>query len=109
MATTNKEAVKIEAQKLNNYELVFIVKPDVTEEALDVLIGNISQFITSKGGTVASNDKWGKKKLAFPLKHSLEGSYILSKFNMDPAWSHELENSLFINDQVLRHLLVKVE
>ncbi|MDD5127912.1 MAG: 30S ribosomal protein S6 [Dehalococcoidales bacterium] len=109
MATTNKEAVKTEEKKVNNYELVFIVKPDVTDEALEAIIGNITQFVTAKGGTVASNDKWGKKKLAYPLKHSLEGNYVLSKFSIAPTWSRELENNLFINDQILRHLLIKVE
>lgn len=110
MATRKKETTaKAEDKQLNSYELVFIVNPEVTEESLEAIIGNISQFITGKGGTVASSEKWGKRKLAYPLKHFLEGNYVLSKFDMNPAASRELESNLFINDQILRHLLIKVE
>ena len=111
MATRKKTAakVKVEDKKLTGYELVFIVNPEVTDESLDAIIGNINQFVTVKGGNAPNVEKWGKRKLAYPLKHFLEGHYVLSKFEMSPAWSRELENNLYISDQILRHLLTKVE
>ena len=108
MATKKREATKAEVKQLRSYELVFIANPEATDETLDATIGNISQFIANKGGVVSSVEKWGKRKLAYPLKHSLEGNYVLSKFELDPALSRELENNLQISDQILRHLLVKV-
>jgi small subunit ribosomal protein S6 len=109
MATRKKTTVKKVDKQTNSYELVFIVSPEATDESLEAIIGNVSQFITSKGGTIASSDKWGKRKFAYPLKHFMEGNYVLSKFEMNPESSHELENHLVINDQILRHLLVLAE
>jgi small subunit ribosomal protein S6 len=94
--------------KSQEYELVYILNPEITEEVLDTKIGNVTQFITGKEGVVDSVDKWGKKKLAYPLKHFLEGNYILTKFKMSPARCKELEANLRISEDVIRHLLIKV-
>lgn len=111
MATKKKEtvAVAVEESQVRDYELVFIVSPDVSDEALEAKIGSISQFVTSKGGTVSNIDQWGKRRLAYPLKRFLEGNYVLAQFNMSPVWSKELEASLKISEEVLRHLLIKLE
>ena len=107
MATRKKEAVKIEDKRVNGYELVFIVNPEITEDSLENTINGISQFIVSKGGTVSDIEKWGKRKLAYPLKRFLEGNYVLTRFEMNPAWSKELEASLMISDDILRHMLTR--
>ena len=107
MATRKKEAVKIEDNRMNGYELVFIVNPEVAEDSLENTINGISQFIVSKGGTVSDIEKWGKRKLAYPLKRFLEGHYVLTHFEMNPAWSKELEASLMISDDILRHMLTR--
>ncbi len=96
-------------KKLQDYELVYIVNPDITEEALEARMNGVSQFITSREGVVSSVDKWGKKKLAYPLEHFLEGTYILTRFRMSPAHCRELEAGLIMSEEVLRHLLVKAE
>jgi small subunit ribosomal protein S6 len=94
-------------KKLNNYELVCILDPGMEEEALESRINNISQFITTREGVIAEIQKWGKKKLAYPIKHSLEGNYVLAKFQMKPAHAKELEASLKMSEEVIRHLLIK--
>jgi small subunit ribosomal protein S6 len=100
---------KPEEKKLQEYELVYIVNPEATEEAMETRINNISQFITGKEGVVDAVDKWGKKRLAYPIKHFLEGNYVLTKFKLAPARSKELEASLRISEDILRHLLIKVD
>lgn len=102
------EAVKAEGNQLPDYELVFIVNPEVAEETLQTAIGGVTQFITSKGGTVAAEERWGKRKLAYPIKRFREGSYVLTQFKLAPKWCQELETNLRISENILRHLLVKL-
>ena len=94
---------------LRDYELTIILKPDLDEAKLEARINAISQFITDKGGAVAEVQKWGKKKLGYPIKHSLEGVYVLFKCKLKPATGKELEENLRISEDVLRHLLIVVE
>ncbi len=91
----------------NGYELVFIIHPEVADDALDPLIENITQYITGKGGTVDEVARWGRKKLAYPIKHLMEGNYVMIKFNLDPSANRELENSLKISEKIIRYLLIK--
>jgi small subunit ribosomal protein S6 len=105
---TKNETVVTESL-LNDYELVYIVHPEVADDALDPVINNITQFITGKGGAVSEVVRWGRKKLAYPIKHVLEGNYILIKFKLDPSANKELENNLKISEKIMRFLLIKVD
>lgn len=98
-----------EDKRLRDYELVYIIRPDLEEEALNAVAAKVTQLITSRGGIIASEDKWGKRRLAYPIKHMNEGQYILLKIKMLPENSKELESNLRITEEVLRHLLIKVE
>jgi small subunit ribosomal protein S6 len=104
-----KPVKKAEDTRLKDYELVYIINPEVTDEALETRVNDINQFITGREGVISSVDKWGKKKLAYPLKHHLEGNYVLTRLKISPARCQELEASLKISEDVLRHLLVKVD
>jgi len=97
-----------EDKQLHDYELAVIISPEVGDEALDSVIDNVSRFITENGGTVSDVERWGKKKLAYPIKHSIEGSYVLTRFQLRPTFSKELETNLRISEDVLRHLLIRV-
>ncbi len=94
---------------LRDYELVLILRPELSEEQAETVINNISQFVTTREGVVASLDKWGKRRLSYPIKHCVDGNYVLAKFKMKNATGRELENNLRINDNVIRHLLIKIE
>ena len=99
---------KKEDKQLHDYELVVIISPEVGDESLDSVIDNVSRFITDNGGAVADVERWGKKKLAYPIKNSVEGSYVLTRFQLRPTLSKELEANLRISEEVLRHLLIRV-
>jgi small subunit ribosomal protein S6 len=103
-----KKVVKADDKQLHNYEMVLIISPELAEEKLEAAINNVSQFITERGGTVSNVERWGKRKLAYPVEHFMEGSYVLTRFSMKPALSRELEANLKISEEVLRHLLVKL-
>ncbi len=96
-------------KKLHDYELVVIISPEVLEEAVDGVMDRISQFITEGGGSVSTVEQWGKKRLAYPIKHFTEGSYVLTRFKLKPELSKELEASLNISEEVFRHLLIRLD
>jgi small subunit ribosomal protein S6 len=103
-----KKIVAPKDSRLQDYELVYILNPDMTEEALETRITGISTFITAREGVVDAVDKWGKRRLAYPIKHFQDGNYILTKFKMSPSRSKELEANLRISEDIVRHLLIRV-
>ena len=101
-------AKKVEDEQLPDYELVLIISPEVVGEKFDTVIDNISKLITGKGGIISDVEQWGKKRLAYPIKHFKEGSYVLTRFKLKPPLSKELEANLQISEEILRHLLTKL-
>jgi len=108
MTARKKEALKVEDKRLQDYELVFIVSPEVTDESLENTVDSISQFISGKDGVISDMERWGKRKLAYPMGRFLEGHYVLTRFKISPARCKELEASLEISEEILRHLLIKL-
>jgi small subunit ribosomal protein S6 len=106
---TKESKASQEVKKLRPYELVVIIKPELADEAVDDIIDSFSKLISQQGGVVDSVDKWGKRKLAYPIKRFLEGNYVLTRCQMRPATGKELEASLRISEEVLRHLLVRLD
>ena len=104
----SKKVLKVEDEQLRDYELVLIISPEVGGEKFDAVIDKVSQFITGRGGIVSDVERWGKRRLAYPIRHFEEGSYVLAQFKLKPTLNKELEASLRISEEVLRHLLVKL-
>lgn len=96
-------------KKLSDYELVTIITPEATDAGLEARLQSISQFVESHGGAVSSIDRWGKRRTTYPIKRFTEGSYVLYRLKLPPAASREIEANLRITEDVLRHLLIKVE
>jgi small subunit ribosomal protein S6 len=105
----SQEELQVEDKQLRDYELVFIISPEVSEETLEATVGSVNQFITGKGGVISDEERWGKRKLAYPITSFLEGNYVLTRFKMKPIWSRELEANLQISEEILRHLLIRVK
>ena len=93
---------------MRDYELIVIVSPEVPEEELPTHIDKISEFITNKGGSVTEVERWGKRKLAYPINHFREGNYVLTRLKLEPGTTAELEANLRISERILRHLLVRL-
>ena len=89
------------------YELVVIVTPESGEEGFEAKITAVSNLITSRGGTVVNTERWGKRKLASPIKHHREGLYFLVRFKAGTKLGKEIDGNLRISEDVLRHLLVR--
>lgn len=93
---------------LPDYELVMVVSPELSDEEFEAEVEGVSRFVTERGGSISEVERWGKRKLAYPIKHFGEGSYVLSRFKLKPEFGRELEASLRISEKVLRHLLVRL-
>ncbi len=104
----SKKTLKVADKQLRDYELALIISPEAQDEILDTAIDNVSKLITEKGGTISNVDRWGKRRLAYPIKHFMEGGYVLIQFKLKPTLSKELEANLQISEEVLRHLLIKL-
>jgi small subunit ribosomal protein S6 len=94
---------------MRNYEFTFIVHPDVEDEGLAGVTEKVGQFITDGGGRVTSVDHWGRRRLAYPIQKQREGYYVLMQVQLDPRSIGELERNLKLTEEVIRHLLVRVE
>ena len=92
-----------------NYELMLVINPEWTEEKLTATMANISQFITSLGGSEPEVKPLGKRKLAYPIKHFNEGHYMLLHFKLKSVSSPEVENRLNISEEIIRYLLKNLE
>ena len=92
---------------MNKYELLFIIDNSAADEAKEAIIAKMSQLVTDNGGSVEKVDKWGAKKLAYPINFKEDGYYVLMNFECEPALVAEMERQLRINDQVMRHIVVK--
>ncbi len=94
---------------MRNYELMFIIKPDLEEEATAALVDKYTNLITEQGGTVANVDRWGKRRLAYEVNGFNDGYYVIVNFQSEPQASKEVERVLKISDDVIKHMVVKLD
>ncbi len=92
---------------MRDYEVLYIVRADLDDEKVQDAVKRVNTLIQRSGGTVDRTNLWGKRKLAYEVKHQKEGSYVLQDFQLDPDRVPELEASLKITEEVLRHLIVR--
>lgn len=102
-----KEKAKAVDEQVREYELAVIFSPELTEEGMEASVNRVSQFITDRNGTIDNVDNWGKKRLAYPIGHFLEGNYVIIRLQMIPSLVKEIETSLQIAEDILRYLLIR--
>jgi len=91
------------------YELMFIVRPDMTDEDLDKLISTLQSVVPTAGGTVKSVDKMGKRRLAYTVRGFNDGIYVLLVVEGGGAVIHELERRLRVTEPVIKFLTVRID
>ncbi len=94
---------------MRDYELVMVLSPEIGDEDVPAAIETINGFVADRGGEVAEVNRWGRRKLAYPIKKHTEGNYVVSQLKLDAQMAAELEASLRLSEQVIRHLLVRAE
>ena len=91
------------------YELMFIVRPDMTDEDLDKLVSTLGTAVTSSNGTVKSVEKMGKRRLAYTVRKFHEGVYVLLTVEGGGGVMHELERRLRVTEPVIKFLTVRID
>jgi small subunit ribosomal protein S6 len=94
---------------VRQYELVYIVPPDSTEEALAELHAQIAAVVERFGGTFDKTENWGRRRLAYEIAGHREGVYVLDVINGPAALTAELDRRLRVFDIVIRHMIVRVD
>lgn len=92
---------------MTDYEMMVIVHPDVDEDGMLAVQEQISQWISNQGGEVLKVDVWGRRKLAYPIRKQLEGSYVVMDMRIPGANLLELERNLKLHERILRYLIVR--
>jgi len=91
---------------VREYELIFIVHPDLDETAFNEVVERVKSWITEDGGEVSKIDLCGKRRLAYPIRKLNEGQYILMDTQMNPSFGAQLEHNLRFLEPVLRFSLI---
>ena len=92
---------------MNSYELLYIVKADMEEEARTALISRFSDLIVNNGGEIVETDEWGKRRFAYPINYINEGYYVLVNFKAQPTVIAELERNCRITEDTIRFMCIK--
>ena len=101
--------LKEERPSLREYELVMVLSPEMDEEGISQQVERINQFITEQGGGILKEERWGKRKLAYPIQKFSEGSYVLTQFTLTPELIQQMDTTLKVSEDVIRHLLTRKE
>ena len=91
------------------YELVYIVSPDASEQTIAELHTQIEQVVARMHGQIEKTENWGRRRLAYEIGHQKEGVYVLEVINGSGDLMKELDRRLRVMDQVIRHIVVRVD
>lgn len=95
--------------KINaNYEAVYILQPDLSEEQIAALVAKFKAVVEANG-TVSEIDEWGKRRLAYPINDEEEGVYTVIDFTSEPSFPAELDRVYKITEGVMRSLIIAHE
>jgi len=94
---------------MRRYELMLVLRPDAPDERIAAIVDRTTRQITTDGGQIIKVAPWGRRRLAYPIERYREGSYHIIVFEGAPGTIAEIERSLLITEEVLRHLVVRQE
>ena len=97
---------------LREYELMYILRPNLGDEALPPALDKVNQLVANHGGEVyevLQTPPWGRRRLAYPVDRHTEGYYVVNHLRLDPTQSEDLEQQLKISEEVIRHMLIRMD
>jgi len=90
-----------------DYELGFILNPEVSEEQSNSILERIRQIVTNHDGQVVRINQWGRRRLAYPIAHQRDGFYVFFDMILTPETVSELDRNLKVTEEVLRHIIIR--
>ena len=94
---------------MRRYELMLVIRPDVPDDRSQALVDRTTRSIVTAGGQIIKVAPWGRRRLAYPIDRHREGSYHIILFEAPAEAIRDLEHTLLITEEVLRHLITRVE
>ncbi len=94
---------------MRRYELMLVIRPDVPEDRVQAVLDRSTRTITGAAGQIIKVSPWGRRRLAYPIGAYREGSYYIVVFEAPSEAVLELERGLNITEEVMRHLVTRVE
>ncbi len=91
------------------YETTFVISTEISEEDRDALLDRVKEIVTSNGGEVVEEDRWGVKKMAYEINKQRTGFYTVLKFKGEPDLKDELERNFRIMDNILRYIIIRLD
>jgi len=88
---------------------MLVMRPDTPDEQVDAIVDKATKSVTTSGGQIVKRSPWGRRRLAYPIGQNREGSYHILLFDAPPDSVLELERGLNITEEVMRHLVTRVE
>ena len=95
-----------EVLQLREYEIVYVIRPDLSDEDRSTKVERIQSLITENGGELGKVEDWGKRVLAYEIKHNSEGYYGLAEFRLPPSSVRTVEERLNIDEEILRYQII---
>ncbi|MBF8289413.1 MAG: ribosomal protein [Chloroflexi bacterium] len=92
---------------MRRYELMLVLRPDAPDERIAAIVDRTTRQITADGGQIIKVAPWGKRRLAYPIDRHREGSYHIVVFEAPAPAIAEVERTLLITEEVLRHLVIR--
>ncbi len=94
-------------QAVRRYELMLVIRPDAPDDKVSAVIDRTTRYLVAAGGQIVKVAPWGRRRLAYPIDRHREGSYHIIVFESPAEAIAELERSLLITEEVLRHLVTR--
>lgn len=88
-----------------DYELAFILNPEVNEEQTQAILGRVNQVVANYGGRIVKVNQWGRRRLAYPIERHRDGLYVFIDMILTPETVTELDRTLRVSEEVLRHMM----
>ena len=94
---------------MRRYELMLVLRPDTPDDRVQQILDRITRGVAGDGGQIVKVSPWGKRRLAYPIDSYREGSYFITVFDAPSEAVAELERGLNITEEVMRHLVTRIE
>ena len=94
---------------MNKYEAMYVITPELEDEAVKGIIEKYTGIITANGGEIEKVDEWGRRRLAYPINDLMEGYYVLMNYESKPEFPAELDRIYKITEGVIRSLIIAKE
>lgn len=92
---------------MTKYEMLYILDASLADDAKEAIVKKFEDLVTANGGTVEQTDRWGVKKLQYPINYKSEGYYVLMTFEAEKTLVGEIKRVAGITDGIIRRLITK--